>query len=71
VAGLNLKILQIIIDRYVVEGKDFGPYCTSEDLKHVWVTPLSPGSPIHNLIFIGDTALLAPANAVIQPKKNL
>jgi hypothetical protein len=52
VAGLNLKILQIIIDRYVVEGKDFGPHCTSADLKHVWVTLLSPGSPIHNLIWV-------------------
>ena len=52
VAGFNLKILQIIIDRYVVEGKDFGPHCTSEDLNHVWVTLLSPGSPIHNLISV-------------------
>jgi Uncharacterised nucleotidyltransferase len=52
VAGLNLKILQLIIDRYIVEGKDFGPRCTSEDLKHVWMTLLSPGSPIHNLILV-------------------
>jgi hypothetical protein len=52
VAGLNLKILQIIIDRYVIEGKDFGLYCTSADLKHVWVTLLSPGSPIHNLTLV-------------------
>jgi hypothetical protein len=51
-AGLNLKILQIIIDRYVVKGKDFGPYCTSEDFNHGWVTLLSPGSPIHNLILV-------------------
>jgi hypothetical protein len=51
-AGFNLKILQIIIDRYVVEGKDFGLHCTLEDFSHVWVTLLSPGSPIHHLILV-------------------
>jgi Uncharacterised nucleotidyltransferase len=52
VETLNLRILQTIIDRYLGEGKDFGPHCNLEDFNYVWRTLLSPGSPINNLILV-------------------
>jgi hypothetical protein len=48
----NIKLLHIIMDYYVVAGKDFGPYCTAEDVNHVWRTLLSSGSPLQNLILV-------------------
>jgi hypothetical protein len=50
--GLKLKILQTITDRYLVEGKDFGPLCTLENLDAVWQTLLAPGTPIRGLIVV-------------------
>jgi Uncharacterised nucleotidyltransferase len=47
-----IKILHVIMDYYVVAGKDFGPYCTAEDFNHVWRTLLSSGSPLQNLILV-------------------
>jgi hypothetical protein len=47
-----MKILHIIMNYYVVEGKDFGPYCTAEDFNHVWRTLLSSGSPLQNFILV-------------------
>jgi hypothetical protein len=52
VMGLNIKVLQIIIDRYWVAGKSFGRHCTSEDFEVVRRTLLLPGSPIQNLILV-------------------
>jgi hypothetical protein len=50
--GLNLKILQLVIDYHVVAGKDFSPHCSAKDFDHVWRTLLLPGPPIHNLILV-------------------
>jgi Uncharacterised nucleotidyltransferase len=50
--GFNMKILQLIMDYYVVGGKDGGRYSTSEDLNHVGRILLSSGSPLQNLILV-------------------
>jgi hypothetical protein len=49
VMRFNLKILQRIVDYYVVAGKNFDPYCTSDDFQDIWRILLAPGSPLHNL----------------------
>jgi hypothetical protein len=49
VMRFNLKILQRIVDYYVVAGKNFDPYCTSDDFNDIWRMLLAPGSPLHNL----------------------
>jgi hypothetical protein len=51
--GLNIKLLHIILDYHVVEGKDFSPHCTEEDFGHVCRTLLSSGSPIHHRLIAG------------------
>jgi hypothetical protein len=52
VIGLNIKILQIIIDRYLVAGEDDGRQNTLEDIDCVWRRLLSPGSPMQNLVSV-------------------
>jgi hypothetical protein len=47
---MNLKILHVLIDRYVVDGRSLGPLVSARNFAILWRTLLSPGPPSRNVV---------------------
>lgn len=50
--NLNLKIVHILIDQYLVDGRTFGRMLNRRNLRILWRTLLLPGPPFRNLMLI-------------------
>jgi hypothetical protein len=46
---VNLKTLHVLIDRYVTDGRGFGPLVSARNFEILWRTLLLPGPPSRNV----------------------
>lgn len=59
----TLRAVHAMIDRYVVEGREFGPLMSERNFGILWDTLLSPGPPSRNLL--ATACSLLPSRAWI------
>jgi len=55
---MNLKIMHVLIDHYLVDGRGFGQVLSLRNLDILWKTLLFSGPPFRNLMLVPWTILL-------------
>ncbi len=60
--NFNIKLLHLMIDRYLVDGKSFGSILTSSNIGIIWQTLLKTDKPVVNLITLPGNILFPPNN---------